>query len=117
MSTLKLKLKKIDPVKYATIATLVTLCIMLITFVPFMLFFSAVGATQDLGGGMAVLGGGLFGMIFGMIFYGIVVFVLTLIAAYILNYVLNKTGGLDIEFDATEMSVSQIGQDFLNEKN
>lgn len=117
MSTFTLKLKKVDPVKYAIIATLSYLAIMLIIFVPFMLIASAVGATQDLVGGMAILGGGIFAIIFILIFYGVIIFIVTLLAAFILNFILKKTGGLPIDFEKAGMDVSYVGQDFLNEKN
>ena len=117
MSTHTLKLKKVDPVKYAMIATLTYLAIMLIIIVPVMLIGSAVGASQDLAGGFAMLGGGLFAVVFGLIFYGIVIFIVTLIAALVLNFILRKTGGLPMDFEKNGWDVSQIGQDFLNEKN
>lgn len=108
---LKLKLKRVDPVKYAIIATLTYLAIMLIIFVPFFLIASAVGATQDLGGGLAILGGGIFAIIFGLIFYGAIIFVVTLLAAFILNFILKKVGGLPIDFEKSGLDISQIGQD------
>jgi hypothetical protein len=112
---LKLTLKKIDPVKYAIIATLTYLAIMLIIFVPFMLLFSAIGATQDLGGGFAILGGGIFAIIFGLIFYGVIIFIVTLLAGYLLNFILKKTGGLPLEFEKSGMDISQIGQNRIEQ--
>lgn len=115
-SILKLKLKRVDPVKYAIIATLTYLAIILLVFVPLMLIGSAVGATQDLAGGLAVLGGGIFALVIIMVFYGVVIFIMTLLASLLLNYILKKTGGLPLEFENTEIDITQIGQDFLKEK-
>ncbi|WP_299115555.1 hypothetical protein [uncultured Winogradskyella sp.] len=115
-SILKLKLKRVDPVKYAMIATLTYLAIILLIFVPMMLIASVVGATQDLVGGFAMLGGGIFAIIFILIFYGVIIFIVTLLAALLLNFILKKTGGLPIEFENTEVDVTQVGQDFLKEK-
>jgi len=106
---LKLKLKRVDPVKYATIAAITTALIMLIVFVPFMLLFSLAGigaATESLGGGAAILGGGIFVIILAPIIYGVLVFILTLITSSILNFILKKTGGLDIDFEKVGLEVS-----------
>ena len=91
---LKLKLKRVDPVKYALITTALTLTIMLIVFVPFLLIFSAIGigaGSESFGAGAAILGGGIIGMLFGIIFYGVIIFVVTLIATSLLNFILKKT--------------------------
>ena len=117
MSTLKLKLKRVDPVKYATIASLLTVCLMLIIFIPMTLMVSAIGATNDVGAGAALFGGGIIMIIFGPILYGVIVFVTTLIMTMLLNFILKKTGGLDVDFEQAGLEVSQIGKDFLNEKN
>ncbi|MCK8480311.1 hypothetical protein [Psychroserpens algicola] len=108
---LKLKLKRIDPVKYATVATLVYLLILLIVYVPLILLASLVGGTNDIAAGAAMLGGGIIGIIFMLIIVGVFVFIITLIACSILNFILKKTGGIDIDFEKTGLEISQIGQD------
>lgn len=109
--TLKLKLKRIDPVKYATVATLVYLLILLIVYVPIILLASLVGGFSDIGAGAAMLGGGILGVIFMIIFLGIFVFIITLIACSLLNFILKKTGGIDIDFEKAGLNISQIGED------
>lgn len=104
-----LRLMRIDPVKYATIAAIATALIMLVIFVPFMLLFSAVGASQDFGAGAAIFGGGLFVIILAPIFYGIMVFIVTLITTAIINFILKKTGGLDIDFEKAGLGIQEIG--------
>lgn len=107
---IKLKLKRVDPVKYAVIASILTICLMLITFVPFLLLASLVGAGT--GGAYeagAILGGGIVMIIILPIIYGIVVFILTLIATALLNYILKKTGGLELDFEKSGLDISQIG--------
>lgn len=113
-SILKLKLKRVDPVKYATIATLTYLAIILLIFVPFMLLASAIGVTQDVAGGFAILGGGLFAIIFIMIFYGVIIFIITLLAAFLLNFILKKTGGLPLEFEQTQSGLQSQNIDFTS---
>nr|WP_321233730.1 hypothetical protein [uncultured Psychroserpens sp.] len=110
---LRLKLKRVDPVKYATIAAILTALIMLIVFVPFMLLFSlaGAGAASGLGEGAAIFGGSVFMIILVPIIYGVMVFILTLISTSLLNWILKKTGGLDIDFEKTGLEISQIGQD------
>ena len=108
---LKLKLKRIDPVKYAMVATLVYLMILLIVYVPLILIASLAGGLSDIGAGAAMLGGGILGIIFMVIIAGIIVFIITLIACSILNFILKKTGGIDIDFEKTGLEISQIGQD------
>ena len=110
---LKLKLKRIDPVKYALIASILTVLIMLIVFVPLMLLFSAIGlgaASSEYGSGAGVfgvlLGGGVF-IILVPIFYGVLVFIITLISSSLLNFILKKTGGLEIDFEKAGLDVSQ----------
>jgi hypothetical protein len=113
-SILKLKLKRVDPVKYATIATLTYLAIILLIFVPFMLLASAIGVTQDVAGGFAILGGGLFAIIFIMIFYGVIIFIITLLAAFLLNFILKKTGGLPLEFEQNHSGLQSQNIDFTS---
>jgi hypothetical protein len=113
MSTLRLKLKRVDPVKYATIAALLTALIMLIVFVPFMLLFSAIGAgaaSESMGAGAAIFGGGIFLVILAPILYGVVTFIVTLIATSLLNFILKKTGGLDIDFEKAGLDINRIGE-------
>ena len=88
-----LRLMRIDPVKYATIAAIAT----------------AVGASQDFGPGAAIIGGGLFVIILAPIFYGIMVFIVTLITTAIINFILKKTGGLDIDFEKAGLGIQEIG--------
>ncbi|MDG5490941.1 hypothetical protein [Psychroserpens sp. SPM9] len=111
--TLKLKLKRIDPVKYATISALLTALIVLILFVPFFLLFSLVGAgsASGFGEGAAIFGGGVFIIILAPIIYGVVAFIVTLISTALLNFILKKTGGLDIDFEKTGLEISEIGKD------
>lgn len=111
---LKLKLKRVDPVKYATIAALTTALIMLVVFVPFMLLFSLAGlgaASESMGAAGAILGGGVFMIILVPIIYGVLVFILTLITSSLLNFILKKTGGLDIDFEKVGLEINSIGQD------
>ncbi|WP_299126572.1 hypothetical protein [uncultured Winogradskyella sp.] len=102
---IKLKLKRVDPVKYAIVATLTYLAILLLIFVPVMLIASAVGMTQDAVGGFAIMGGGIFVIIFAMIFYGAIIFVVTLLASMLLNFILKKTGGIPIEFEGHDLEL------------
>ncbi len=110
---LKLRLKRVDPVKYATVAAFLTALVMLIIFVPFMLLFSLVGAgaAGGFGEGAAIFGGGIFAIIFVPIIYGVLVFIVTLISTALLNFILKKTGGIDIDFEKAGLDISQIGQD------
>ncbi|MBO6605232.1 hypothetical protein [Psychroserpens sp.] len=108
---LRLKLKRIDPVKYAIVATLVYLLILLIVYVPIILIASLAGGMSDIGAGAAMLGGGIIGIIFAIIFMGIFVFIITLIACSLLNFILKKTGGIDIDFEKAGLSISEIGED------
>ena len=118
MSTLKLRLKRIDPVKYAIITAVLTALLSLIILVPFTLFFSAIGAAaSDLGGGAAIFGGGIFMVIFVPIVYGVIGFIVGLISTMLLNFVLRKTGGLDIDFEKVGMDLNQESDSFLNERN
>ena len=114
---LKLKLKRVDPVKYATIAAFLTALIMLVVFVPFMLLFSMIGAgsASGLGEGVAIFGGGIFVIILMPIIYGVMVFIITLISTSLLNWILKKTGGLDIDFEKTGLEISHIGQDRIEQ--
>lgn len=106
---LKVKLKRVDPVKYALISAILTVVIMLIVFVPFMLLFSAIGAgaaSESMGAAGAVFGGGIAMVIFVPLIYGVLVFILTLIMTALLNYILKRTGGLDIDFEKVGLDLS-----------
>lgn len=112
-NTIRLKLKRIDPVKYATIAAILTALIMLIVFVPMALLFSLVGAgaaSDSFGAGAAIFGGGIFMVVLIPIIYAVVAFIVTLISTALLNFILRKTGGLDIDFEKSGLDISQIGQ-------
>lgn len=110
-NTLRLKLKRIDPVKYAMVATLVYLLILLIVYVPIILLISLTGGLSDVGAGVAMLGGGIIGIIFMIVIAGIFVFIITLIACSLLNFILKKTGGIDIDFEKAGLGISEIGED------
>ncbi len=113
MSTLRLKLKRVDPIKYSIIAALLTIVLMLIILVPAMLIMSLVGAgaaTESFGAAGAILGGGLFMIILMPIIYGVFVFIITLISTALLNFILKKTGGLDLDFEKSGLDISQIGK-------
>jgi small-conductance mechanosensitive channel len=113
MSTLRLKLKRVDPVKYATISALLTGLLMLIIFVPMMLLLSLIGAgaaTESFGAGAAIFGGGIFMIILIPIFYAVFVFIITLIMTSLLNFILKKTGGLDIDFEKAGLDINRIGE-------
>lgn len=114
---LKLKLKRVDPVKYATIAAILTALIMLVIFVPFMLLFSMIGAgaASGFGEGAAIFGGSIFIIILMPVIYGVMVFIITLISTSLLNWILKKTGGLDIDFEKSGLDISQIGQDRIEQ--
>lgn len=104
---IRLKLKRVDPVKYATISAILTMALMLIIFVPFMLFFSAIGiATEDLGVGAAFFGGGIIMIVIVPLIYGVLVFIITLLITALMNFILKKTGGLDIDFEKTGLDIS-----------
>ena len=114
---LKLKLKRVDPVKYATIAAILTGLIMLIIFVPFTLLFSLIGAgsASGFGEGAAIFGGSIILIILMPIIYAVMVFIITLISTSLLNWILKKTGGLDIDFEKAGLDITQIGQDRLEQ--
>ena len=119
-NVLKLKLKRVDPVKYAIIASLTTMLIMLIVFVPFFFLFSAIGlgaSGDSLGAAGAIFGGGVAMVIIVPLFYGVLVFILTLITTSLLNFILKKTGGLDIDFEKAgiDASVNYGSQDRIEQ--
>lgn len=113
MTNLKLKLTKIDPVKYALIAGTLLAVVMFIFLAFFLLLGSLFGASA---GGFApfaaIAGGGIIMLILGPIFYFIFGFIFTLIAAFILNIILKKTDGLIIDFEkiAESEDITMIGK-------
>lgn len=119
-NVLKLKLKRVDPVKYAIIASLTTMLIMLVVFVPFFFLFSAIGlgaSGDSLGAAGAIFGGGIAMVIIVPLFYGVLVFILTLITTSLLNFILKKAGGLDIDFEKVgiDASVNYGSQDRIEQ--
>ncbi len=108
--TLKLKLKKIDALKYATIAAIIAVIITLIIFIPFLLIFSVLGFAANDSGLGAILGGGVFAIIFIPIFYGIGAFIFTYIITLITNFILKKTGGLTLDFEKTEIDTASTNK-------
>lgn len=117
MSNLKLKLTKIDPVKYAIITGALMALLSFIMLGIFMLFgalFGAIGASAagSFSPFAAVMGGGIVALIFGPIIYFIFGFIFGLIGTMLFNFVLRKTGGLIVDFEKigeTE-SISKIGE-------
>ncbi len=111
MSTLRLKLKRIDPVKYAVITALLMVLISLIVFVPVMLIasvFGVAGLASDITGASALFGEGAVMLLFAPILCGIFGFIIGVISTMLLNFILKKTGGLDIDFEKSGLDVSQI---------
>ncbi len=111
MNIFTLKLKKIDPIKWATIAGLLYAAISLVIVVPFILFFSAIGLSEfdEFSSGFGLLGGGIM-ILFLPILYGLIGFVFGLIGALIFNFILKKTGGLDMDFEKTGLDISLSNQ-------
>jgi len=112
MSILKLKLKRVDPVKYATISAILTVSVLLIIFLPFFLLFSAIGitATESMGPAAAIFGGSIFFILFLPIIYGALVFIITLIITLLLNYILKKTGGLELNFEKSDLDIRRVDE-------
>ncbi|WP_299621556.1 hypothetical protein [uncultured Tenacibaculum sp.] len=111
MSNLKLKLKKIDPVKagivYGAVLGLFGLVLAFFVFI----FSSMIGAA----GGMSpfgFFGGGLLTLIFLPIMYFIAGFIGGLIITLLLNFILKKTDGLTIDFEKIGESedITMIGK-------
>lgn len=109
---MKLKLKRIDPVKYGLLMGIIMALMTFIMFGIFMLFgglFSAVAG--EMGPMGAVLGGGLAMLIFGPIMYFVLGFIFGWIGTMIMNFVLKKIGGLEMDFDGEVVSeISKIGE-------
>ncbi|WP_157811769.1 hypothetical protein [Tenacibaculum sp. SZ-18] len=113
MTNLKLKLKKIDPVKSGVIyGALMGLGGLFVAFF-FMLFGSVFGAaTGEMGAFGAMAGSGILMMIFLPIFYFVIGFVIGILGTLLLNFILKKTDGLIIDFDKVSESedISMIGR-------
>jgi len=112
MSTLKLRLKRIDPIKYA----IITGAIMALTGLIAILFITVFGGLFGAMGGGAeafggIVGGGIIGMIFVPIFYFIFGFIFGWLGTIILNFILKRTGGLDMEFENFGSDISMIGKE------
>ncbi|CAM1343549.1 hypothetical protein [Tenacibaculum amylolyticum] len=114
MSNLKLKLRKIDPVKagivYGSLLALLGLVVAGFAF----LFGSLIGAASgELGIFGAIAGGGIFAIILIPVMYFIIGFIAGIIGTMLLNFILKKTDGLIIDFDKigeTE-DLTRIGSD------
>ncbi|MCH2032750.1 MAG: hypothetical protein MK202_04435 [Tenacibaculum sp.] len=113
MTNLKLKLKKIDPVKagviYGALAGL-------LGFI-FAAFFTLLGsifgaATGEMGAFGMMAGSGVLMMIFAPIFYFVIGFIVGILSTLLLNFILKKTDGLIIDFDKVSESedISMIGR-------
>jgi hypothetical protein len=117
MSKIKLKLKRVDPVKYGLIIGLLSAIMSLIVLIPMFLFMSALGASARGYGGSgigAAMFGGALGIFMAPILYFIFGFIFGLIGTAIMNFILGKTNGLDIEFESNDLEISQIGKDKVN---
>ncbi len=106
---IKLKLKKIDPVKAGVVYGLLLALMGLIIVVPMFLFMSAAGLSNT-GNGLAMFGGGIAMVIFVPILYGILGFIMGLIGTALMNFILSKTNGLNMEFDSDNLEISDIGK-------
>jgi len=91
---MKIKLKKIEPLKAGYVSGLLYLLISVIIIVPFTLLGSIVGTKEN------VLG--MFVVIIIPIIYGIVGFLGGLITAALYNFVAKNIGGLEIEVEKIE---------------
>ncbi|CAL2078565.1 hypothetical protein [Tenacibaculum sp. 190524A05c] len=113
MSNLKLKLKKIDPVKYALITGTALAGVTFVIFAFFTLIGSLFGAAMgEFGPFAAIAGSGIVMLIVGPILYFIFGFIFGLIGAFLLNFILSKTDGLIIDFEKIGESddLSMIGR-------
>ncbi|WP_299133559.1 hypothetical protein [uncultured Tenacibaculum sp.] len=112
MSKLKLKLKKIDPVKYALITGILMALMGFIVIGITTLFSTLIGAgSGDMGAFATIMGGGLLALIFIPVLYFIFGFIFGLIGTMLLNFVLKKIGGLPIDFEKTGTDISMIGEE------
>ena len=114
MNTLKLKLKKIDALKYGIITgTLMAFIVFIMVGIAF-LFTSLFGigaAGSDAYALGAIFGGGIFMLILAPILYFVFGFIFGWISTMVFNFILKKTGGLDIEFEKTGLDLQQIGNE------
>ena len=113
MTNLKLKLKKIDPVKAGVIyGALLALGGLFIAFF-FFIFGGIFGAASgELGAFGMFAGGGILMLIFLPIFYFVIGFIAGILGTFLLNFILAKTDGLIIDFDKVSESedLSMIGR-------
>ncbi|MCI2228501.1 hypothetical protein MC378_04930 [Polaribacter sp. MSW13] len=111
MSNLKLKLKKVDAVKYGIItgATMALLSFIMLSIA--FLFTSLIGLGSDAGALGAIFGGGIIMIILAPILYFIIGFIVGWIGAIIVNFILKKTDGLNLEFENTGLDINQIGNE------
>ncbi len=111
---LTLKLKKIDPVKWATAIGLMYALLTSIIVVPVFLFALLAGSSSGFGdSGFGILGGGI-AMLFVPVLYGVIGFIIGLIGTFLFNFILKKINGVDIEFEKVGLSIDQIGTDSGN---
>ena len=112
MSNLKLKLKRIDPVKAGLIYGITLACVGFIVIGIAMLFGGLLGgASGDLGVLGGLLGGGIIGLIIVPVFYFAIGFIIGWIGTSVLNFVLKKTNGLDVDFEGNGTDISMIGKE------
>lgn len=112
MTDLKLNLKRIDPVKYALIIGLLMAFMAFIMIAIAMLFGSFLGqlgepTELDTTGLGVILGGGIIMLFIAPAIYFIFGFIFGFIATSLLNFILKKTGGLPLNFEKTEVTISQ----------
>ncbi len=113
MTNLKLKLKKIDPVKAGIVYGALLGLFGLIVALFFLLFGSIFSAASgDIGVFGAMAGGGIFAVIFIPIMYFIIGFIAGILGTMLLNFILKKTDGLIIDFDkvAESEDITMIGR-------
>ena len=116
MNNLKLKLKKVDAVKYgiitgATMALLVFIMLAIVfLFTSLLGLGSALGAESGMGLG-AIFGGGIFMLFLAPIMYFIFGFIFGWIGAMLLNFILKKTDGLNLEFEKNDLDINRIGNE------
>ncbi|PIE50455.1 MAG: hypothetical protein CSA38_03365 [Flavobacteriales bacterium] len=98
---MKLKLKKIDPIKYSLICSLIVGVVMFLTFALLSVFggFMSSIIGDEIGKMGLIFGGSFFILIFVAFFYMVITFIFSLISIVIFNFVLSKTGGLEMEFE------------------
>ncbi|MGJ8743254.1 hypothetical protein [Polaribacter sp.] len=111
MNNLKLKLKKIDAIKYDVISgaimALFSFIMLSIVFLFSTIFGLGMGGNEAFG----IIGGSFFMVILAPILYFFIGFIAGWLGALLLNFILKKTGGLDIEFEKAGLEVSEIGKE------